>query len=319
MALSDLAVYTEYTNGSLTEVLSQRIELFNQASQGTILLRDTNHSGDFAESTMWALVAGLVRRRNPYGTGTVAEKALAQIVDTMVRIAAGTPPVRMDPAWFEWVGKAPEEAGVVLGQQLADQVLADMVNTAIMASVSALNGIAGLKHDATDGKLEMADFNSGQSKFGDRANAIQAWLMHSTPLFGLYGQALANSAQLFNFGNVNVSRDPFGRLFIVTDSPSLVDVTPDPDQYYTLGLVAGAVVVDRNADYTSNIDERNGNENIVRTFQAEWSYNLGIKGFTWDKTNGGKAPTNAALGTSTNWDRTATDLKDMAGVLIKSQ
>ena len=83
--------------------------------------------------------------------------------------------------------------------------------------------------------------------------------------------------------------------------------------------MAGAVVVDRNADYTSNIDERNGNENIVRTFQAEWSYNLGIKGFTWDKTNGGKAPTNAALGTSTNWDRTATDLKDMAGVLIKSQ
>ncbi len=319
MALSDLAVFTEFTNGSITEVLGQQIDLFNEASGGTILLRDANHSGDFSDSTFWSLISGLVRRRNPYGTGTVTEKALAQVIDTMVRVAAGTPPVRVDNAWMAWVGKSQEEAGAVLGQQLASQILADMLNTAILAATAALAGQAAVIHDATDGNLEMLDFNGGQAKFGDRANAIQAWIMHSKPVFDLYAGAMANTAQLFTFGDVNVRRDPFGRVFIVTDSPSLVNVAPTPDQYNTLGLVGGAVIVDRNADYYSYLDISNGNENIVRTFQAEWSYNLGVKGFTWDKTNGNKAPTNAALGTATNWDRTATDVKDLAGVLIKSQ
>lgn len=318
MALSDLAVFSEYVNSSQTEALAQQVDLFNQATNGAIILRAANHAGDYSDFAFWAKISGLVRRRNAYGTGDVAEKSLSQLVDTMVKIAGGTPPIRIDPGQMEWINKSPEEQGVVLGEQLAADILADMLNTAIMCTVAALSGVPAVIHDATDGNLEMADFNVGQSKFGDRANRLAAWVMHSKPLFDLYGQALTNAANLFNFGNVQVSRDPFGRVFVVSDSPSLVNLTPDPDQYYTLGLVPAAVVVDQNDDFTDNISTLNGKENIIRTYQAEWSYNLGVNGFTWDKSGGGKSPTNAALGTATNWDRTATSEKDLAGVLIKS-
>lgn len=327
MALSDLAVFSEYAYDTSTEVLSQQVDLFNAASQGAIILADAAHVGDFSEQAMWAKISGLVRRRNAYGTGDVGEKTLAMLTDTMVKVASATPPVRIDPGMFEWIQKSPEEAGVIIGQQLAGDTLADMLNTSLLVCSAAITGQgATLNADVTgtgDGKMAFPAFNTGQRLFGDAASEIAVWAMHSTPLFDIYGAALANSTGLFtgSNGNVQIRQDPFGRLFVVTDSPSLVVPNADPAlvRYKTLGLVRGAVRCERNNDFTDNIDTNNGKENIVRTYQAEWSYSLAVKGFAWDKTNGGKSPTDAALGTSTNWDRYATSGKDMAGIAILSK
>ena len=38
----------------------------------------------------------------------------------------------------------------------------------------------------------------------------------------------------------------------------------------------------------------------------------------WDKANGSHSPTDAALFTSTNWDKYSTSIKDLAGVILKS-
>jgi hypothetical protein len=250
----------------------------------------------------------------------VAALTLQHLVDTMVKIAAGTPPVRIDPGQFAWIQRSPQEAGAVIGQQLAVASLADMVNTAAAAVAAALSGQAAIIYDGTADTPDTMNarmLNRGASKFGDRSNRIAAWLMHSTPLADFYDNALQNASQLFTYGTVNVVRDPFGRRFIVSDIPALV-TAGTPNIYSTLGLVPGAVRVDTNGDFTDNVDTTNGDENILRTYQAEWSYSLGILGFTWDKTNGGKAPTNSALATATNWDKTATDIKNLAGVLVKS-
>jgi hypothetical protein len=114
-------------------------------------------------------------------------------------------------------------------------------------------------------------------------------------------------------------QDGFGRLMFMTDSPSLVNTTPDPDTYNILGLVPGALMVEDNGDLFTNIETSNGEENIQRTMQSEFTYNVGVKGYSWDKTNGGASPAEAALGTGTNWDKVVSDNKDTAGVLITSQ
>ena len=319
MALSDLAVFSEFVYTAQTEVLRQQIDLFNAASRGALVLRSAAHVGDYSDKTLWAMTAGLVRRRNPYGSGAVAHKKLAMLVDTMVKVASGTPPVDIPPGQMEWIQREPEEQGAILGQQLAQQTLADMLNTAIMALVAALSGVAANNFDGTAATANQTIFNKGQALFGDQAQEIVAWIMHSKPLFDIYDAALANAAGLFTFGNVNIREDAFGRAFIISDSPALFNATPTPDQYNTLGLVTGAARVDQNGDFTDNIDTTNGDENILRTYQAEWSYELGIKGFAWDKQNGNHAPNDAAIAVATNWDRFATSNKDLAGVLIKTQ
>ena len=321
MALSDLAVYSEYAYSSMTEVLRQKIDLFNTATGGAIQLRAAAHQGDYSDVAFFAKISGLVRRRNSYGSGSVAEKNLAHLVDTMVKVAAGTPPVRLDPGQFKWIQQNPEVAGAALGQQLAVDTMADMLNVGLGASYAALSAQTAVVYDATgntspENTLSFGNLNNGQAKFGDQASTISTWVMHSKPMFDLYGKNLTNSASLFTYGNINVMRDPFGKLLVMTDSQNLV-IAGTPNNYAVLGLVPGAVIIDQNNDYTANEEAKNGDENIIRTFQAEWSYNVGVKGFAWDKANGGKSPNDAALLTATNWDKYATSHKDLAGVVVK--
>ena len=318
MALSDLAVYSEYAYSSMTEVLRQKIDLFNAATGGAIQLRAAAHQGDYSDVAFFAKISGLVRRRNAYGSGAVASKTLAQLVDTMVKVAAGTAPVSLDPSQFKWIQMNPETAGAALGQQLAKDAVADMLNTSIMSAKAALSGVAAVNYDGTSDTpdtLNLVMLNKGAAKFGDMSSEIRAWVMHSTPFTDLTNTNLANSSQLFNYGTVNVLGDHVGRRFIVTDCSSLF-TAGSPNLAYVLGLVPGAIVVEQNNDFTDNYETTNGDENILRTYQAEWSYNLGVKGFAWDKAHGGKSPNDAALATQTNWDKIVTSHKDLAGVMI---
>lgn len=317
MPLSDLAVFSEYTYSAFSEVLAQQVDLFNEASAGTILLRSAAHQGDFSDTAFWAKVQGLVRRRNPYGSGAVAGKVLSQLVDTMVKIAAGTPPVSIDPSMFKWIQANEEEGGAVFGQQLAKDTLADILNTALMGYVAALAGQPTANYDDTGSAgTSMGSFLPAAAKFGDAANSIAAWVMHSTPAFAVFGSNLDNANRLFSFGTVNVRQDGFGRPFVITDSPSLVIPGGTPN-YLIPGLVPGAIVCEMNNDFVQNIQTVNGGENIQRTIQAEWSWELGYKGYSWSKALGGKAPNDAALATAANWVREATDIKNTAGVLLK--
>lgn len=322
MALSDLAVYSEYTYSAMTEVLRQQVELFNAATGGAIALSSAAHQGDFSDTAFFQKISGLVRRRNAYGSGSVGTKQLAHLVDTMVKVASGTDEIRLDPGQFRWIQQNPEVAGAALGQQLAAETLADMLNIAIGATYAALVQESAVVYDATGQSSKVATFvnlNKAQAKFGDRANQIVAWVMHSTSLFDLYASALTNSERLFTYETVNVIRDPFGKLLVATDSPNLINTAPNPDTYHILGLVPGAVRVDQNNDFDAAEETRTGNENIIRTYQAEWSYNLGVKGFSWDKGTGGASPNDGALLSSANWNRYATSEKDLAGVVLETQ
>jgi len=319
MALSDLAVFSEYAYSTMTEMQDQQIGLFNAATRGGLVLQSGNHQGDYSDEAMWAKISGLVRRRNAYGSGAVAEKVLEHLTETSVKVAAGTPPVRIDPGMMKWIQRSPEEAGVVVGKQMAEDSIADMLNAAVMCYAAAVGQVANVVYDHSGtGTMSLIALNKGAAKFGDRAGALVAWVMHSKSAFDIYGEALTNATRLFVFGNVRVIEDGFGRPLVVTDSPNLI-TAGTPDTYAALGLTPGAVLVSQNGDFTDNVETKNGDENIIRTYQAEWSYNVGVQGFAWDKPNGGKSPTNAALGTATNWDRYATSDKDLAGVLVKAQ
>lgn len=325
--LSDLAVFTEYAYLAATQVVAQQVALFNEAAQGTFILRPANHAGDFSEQAFWKRLSGLVRRRNAYGTGDIPEINFAMVTDNMVKIAAGTPAVRLDPGQFKWIQQDPQTRGAAMGQQLGQDMVRDMFNTGLGGLVSSHSQVSGLTVDKSgvgDGKLALSHFNDAQAVYGDRWRDIQAWVMHSAAMFSLFDKALTNDARLFTFADLNVMRDPFGRVFIVSDAPGLLipavtGGSPAPAKVLTLGVKPGAVVVDQNGDFTDNFENKNGKENIVTTYQAEWSYNLGVRGFAWDKTNGGKSPTDAALLSGTNWDRVdGYNDRDLACVIIKN-
>ncbi|WP_288061378.1 major capsid protein [Rodentibacter caecimuris] len=312
----DLQVFNKQTQLALTETVDQDIDKFNKASGGTIVLQNAPVEGDFDIRASFKAVAGLVRRRNAYGQGTVEAKRLEQLLNVAVKVAAGTPPLEYEPQQYHWILKNPELAAITIGQQLAKARLADMLNTAVLGGVAAIGGNAKTVLDDKTQSPTFRTLNKGAALFGDRSGSLKAWVMHSTTLHTLFENALTNTERLFNYDNINVVRDPFGRVFVVTDSPALVNAD---GSYNTLGLVENAILVGGNNDFNSVILPKVGGENIGATYQAEWTYNLGILGYKWDMTAGGKSPNDTALGTSTNWKKSATFDKDTAGVLVKTK
>lgn len=322
MALSDLAVFSEYAYSAATEVLAQQIDLFNAASDGVINLEVQGRQGDYSDEIYFKKISGIVRRRNPYGSGSVSEKVLAQLDEVRVKVAAGTPPIRLDPSQWRWIQMEPAQAGAAVGQQIAKETLADMLNTAVGTATAAIENVgATASSDISavgSGLVTFTSFVDAAQLFGDYSSAIRGWVMHSKPMADLWKDALTNGEFLFNYSTVAVVRDPFGRIFIISDIPALV-TAGSPNKYSSLGLVPGAIDIERSDDFDDNYSTLNGNENITRTYQAEWSYSLGLKGYQWDKINGGHAPNDAALFTGTNWDKIATSIKDTAGVAIISK
>ncbi|UTD55954.1 major capsid protein [Halomonas sp. MS1] len=319
MALADMKVFNDFMYSAATETIRQQIELFNSATNGAMRLSQSGNVGDFAQEASYKAIGGLMRRRNAYGSGTVTPTKLEQLTHIAVKIAGGTAPVEFEPQQFSWIQRNPEEAGVVIGEQVARGVIADEVNTAILALQTALSGNTDIVHDATAAALTLNALNKGASKFGDRMMDIMVWVLHSKAMTDVFDGALTNSNQLFEFGSVRVTQDGFGRRFVMTDAPALFEADgggAGVDHYHTLGLSEGAAMVEDNGDYYATVEEKTGNENIERVFQAEYTFNLGLKGYAWNTAV--KSPTDAAIGTGGNWSKIATDNKSTAGVLVTS-
>lgn len=323
MALSDLAVFSEYAYKAKTEILAQQLELFNGATRNAITLRQASNQGDYNEAAFFGKVSGgLVKRRDAYGSGANTTATLAMLTDRTVKVGAGTKTISLDPGQFKWIQQNPAVAGAAMGQQLAADDMSDMLNTSVAAAYAALAQVTAVVYDGSAAVADHAALLSGSAKFGDASQNILCWVLHSKVHTDIIKANLTNSANLFKFGDVNIMADFQGRPMIVTDSASLftVDgVSAGVNKYHTLGLVSEGILLEQNGDFTDNWETSNGQVNIARTYQAEWTYNLGVKGFAWDKTNGGHSPTTAALTTATNWDRYATSEKDLAGVIVESR
>lgn len=325
----DLVKFNSYVYTAMTETVDQQVQAFNSASNNALMLAPSDSNvGDFALQASFKLISGLVRRRDVNnGTDPVTATRLQQLKAASVKVAAGTPPINFEPAQYRWILENPELAGVVIGEQLAAAMVQDQLNTAVRGLVAALSGNADVVSDITSATVKTPSISSmtaAAAKFGDRSSSIAAWILHSKTMNDIWQDALKNGSQLFRFGDVAVMQDQFGRRFIMTDSPALMvpattGSSATPAYYYTLGLVPQAALVEPNNDFDATMVDGTGHQNIQRTYQAEWSYNLGLLGYTWNTSDGGSSPTDAALGTSTNWDKVVTSNKDTAGVLLKSE
>ena len=313
--LTNLQVFQETMQTIISQQIDQMTAVFNQASGGALVLQNGNNPGDYNRSTLYDL-EDLVVLRDVYTDDAIAEANLSRDVVGGVKISYGTKSIRMDQALYNHIGRAPAEAAAVVAQQLGPAFLQQKLNLAIASLAAALQNVGStVTNDTGDAIISLSALNTGAAKFGDRAAAIQTWIMHSTPYNQLIDAGLTNSASLFSYGTVKIVADIMGRPFIVTDSPDLVASDSD---YITLGLVQGAAVLEENPGFRTNVQTSNGRTNITDSYQAEGSFNLTMKGFKWDEDNGGASPLADALIVGTNWDFIMDSIKDGPGVVVRT-
>ncbi len=322
-------IYPELVRGGMVETLVQNTDAFNAASVGAIRLVTAMRQGDFHQESFFKNVSSLVNRREVAtspANAAVTASAVPASERISVKLNRRIGPIDQTLDSFKKLGMNAdfEVLSMLLGQQIVKAYQVNQLDTGLRAVAAALLGQASL---TTDGEgsppntLDTIDLVNGLANFGDAANRVALWVMHSKVYYDLVkDQITRNIDGLSNFNVASATPVTLNRPVLVTDSTALINinVSPTRNQYYTLGLAVDGVVIEdsENTDYYTDVIT--GKENITVRLQGEGAFNVSCKGFAWDVANGGVNPNDTALATSSNWDSVMDSVKDLAGVIIKS-
>ena len=326
---SNFKIYQEYLKTRAAETLQQQANGFNAAVNGAIVMRTVEKPGDYEYESFFKDITGLVSRRDNTSTSSAAKLSMAQDEFVRVKLSRKIGPVDMArDAFRKWVGHYSEMefSGILGGQIAVAQQQLDMLNSSLLATRAALVnvGSGAMMHTiSSNGTATTTGLVDTLAKMGDRADRIVCWIMHSKVYYDLVKQQIgANIDGVSNFNVQTGTPITLNRPVLVTDSASLAITSGSPavTDYYTLGLTASGALCEVTETDDIVVDDVTGNEVLMVRLQGEFAYNIGVKGFQWDVTNGGGVnPNSTNLGTGTNWDKVVTDNKQVGGVVLKSR
>ena len=314
MALSDMQVFNQYFMPAVVEKYPQMIQQFNAASGGALQLEAAGFDGDFLQESFYKEMFAAGRRVNRYDANTpVAATQLEQALQNAVKVAGGWGPLEYEPSQMSWLRKPTQEGVTMFAQSFSEFLLADQLNTVLLALTTAIENNADATVDqgdsATGSILSHAGLNKADALFGDASGSIVTRVMNGHSKHLLIGENIANATRLFTEGNVQVL-DILGKRVVVTDSPALADT----DKVKVINLVPGAGLVNGSSDIITNIETKNGGSRIVTSMQADYSFGVKAKGYSWNDAI--RSPSDAQIGTGANWTQVVSSVKHTAGTML---
>lgn len=321
---SDFKIYQAEFQAGMWEGITQNVDAFNGASANAIRLVTEQLQGQYAKEAFFQSISNLITRRDVTSVSSADAVKMTQDEIISVKVKRKIGPVEVTLDALRTIAKDPREASFVLGQMVGQNKTKDMLNTGILAVEAAIQGQIDLVFSATGEStktLTTAYLATALSKMGDAGERIVAWVMHSKPYYDLVKEQIA--AKITNVADrvvYGATPGTLNRPVIVADVPALHDGNASAtDTYNVLGLVSDAVTVTESeqSDVVSQLIT--GQENLIMRMQGEYAMNIKCRGFKWDVTHGGANPTDAAIGTTTNWDKVTASVKDLAGVRVVVQ
>ena len=318
---TDFKIYEPEFYGGMFEAVDQVTAGFNAASAGAIRLVARNLKGHYEKESFLKEISNLITRRDIDSISAPGDLPMTQDEFVSVKINRKIGPVAQTLDAWRKIGSTGAEMSFQLGRAVGERKIKDYINTAILCAETAIQGQTALNTDksaASPTTLTHGYLVTALSKMGDAGSDVVVWVMHSKPYYDLIGQAITD--KIFGVANVTIMAGnvaTLGRPTLVIDAPALTDANGSAaDTYNVLGLVPGAATVTESEQQEIVSDLVTGLENLVMRVQGEYAFNVGVKGFAYDYGNGGKNPTDATLGTTSNWDKKATSDKHLAGVRL---
>src|SRR5690606_38513873 len=192
---SNFKVYQDELRGGIVETLMQASNYFNAAG-GAIALTSISRRGDYAKESFFKNIANLVTRRDTTSVSTATDLPLSMDEIISVKLNRKIGPVNQTYDAFAKMAMdmTPEEFSMMLGGMVGKAMQVEMLNSGLRAARAALAQNANVFYDAGTGTLTTADLVTGLSKFGDAAQDIVAWVMHSKNYFDLMSHQIGTSA-----------------------------------------------------------------------------------------------------------------------------
>ena len=301
------------------ERISQNIDILGARSNGTMMVTSQVYQGDEAHGDFFPRISGSVTRRDPNSTAVAATVNLTEARESRARLSRKFGPFDTTYSVERARTFSMEDIELELGRKMAEDQMADQVNTAIASAVGALSNTGTIVNvSGTSNTLTHARLVEAMRLMGDQMDAIRAWVMHSSAYYDLVEHAIDPAATVDEVGAATIyggGPGTFNKPVIVTDSDNLL-IGGDPDKLI-MGLTAGAITVENQGVPKYILDPITGLENLVIRAQGEWDYFVKVMGHAYDLSAGGANPTDATLAAAANWNRTLTEVKNGPGVILR--
>jgi hypothetical protein len=320
-AASDFVIRDELFRSSFLESQTQTVDLFNASSANTIRLVTESQQGDYAKDAFVDRMSGGYVRRDTTDTSTsLTPSAITQDEIASVKRNKRYGPYSQTRDAFIKANMSPESFSVLLAQNMVEEKMVAIANDAIIALKVAIRAESGSVYDyAATGSNATIDHTAlirGRGLMLDKWGKVKAWVMNGASYAKLVeAQVSAASGNVADIAIFSGAAASLGLPTMVTDASTLT-TSGTPGEYHILGLTENACVVTLSESPLVATDLTLLKPNIELVFQAEDAYNVGLKGFTWDVTNGGVNPSDATFATATNWDYQFASMKDGPGVAI---
>jgi len=326
---SNLQIYDDQFYGGMNEVLEQMGNAFNEQSRGAIRLITERSIGAFKEEAFFQSIgSGLVSRRDGTTLTDATHLGLASAALKNPKLLRKVGPASNTLDSFKAIGSNRQRFSFLLGQQVAVAKQLDFLNTILTAGVACglkntTGGPSGvgtyINKVGVGNTLQHSYMIEALAAFGDQSQRAVCWVGRSPGFFKLMGQQVDIASDRVGGATIYEGTvGTFGLPFVVTDSPSLVKtdgIAASDDSNYTLLLTESALAVLESEEVDMFIDIPLGKENLYVTVQGEHAYNASVKGYSY--TGAGENPTDAALGTGTNWTNQMADIKSTGVVVIE--
>lgn len=337
MARSTNLIIPEVTEAAGLRQLLEKRDVFNEASNGTMLLEfdtgllDRIGGGDHIEP---------IQLTRPSGIDTHVDED---------NPASGVSPVRLKQAKGATVfqkrkgymdvsdderdsGKfTDEQYSIFIGQAMADAMLVKLRENLIGMGLAAIDSmdttdgstgsadihILDVARGSTAGNAKLATFarlNELLTKIGDAREKITTFVMHSAVFADLVGDSIVNY-KIENVGGVSMIRDviqAFGRNIMMIDSANMQTSLTSSyfKEYETLALGAGALKVKiikmRPPRFDTPLNTEVVSEQVRQDYEVEYS----VLGMKWVTAGTNVNPTDAELKTAARWDEFYSDHRE---------
>tara|TARA_R110000782_G_scaffold270483_1_gene371894 strand:- start:73774 stop:74736 length:963 start_codon:yes stop_codon:yes gene_type:complete len=303
MALLD-PIYNEQLQTAMLEGLVQNIDVLNQSSAGTILLGTEDFYGNYMESTHYDRIADMIERRDITSDAATTDKRMSLIEDVEVVIDYKSKILETYEN-FRRRGKTMEEFVSVVGRQFAEEFVKRHLNLMVSGLVAAVdNNTAMVDVTLKAATASIDHLLKADELFGEKYGEVSAYLMNASAFHKLRKDQ-ADNYKIDNVAGVLVATGmsfSLGKPVIVSNIPSLTYNDGTNDLNRILALTPSAINMNERSGRLTSMQEVTDQENLAMRIAIEGSVKCGIKGYAWDKANGGTTPSDAAIATGTNWD-----------------
>lgn len=321
---SNFVIYDDQFYAGRVERLEANIRAFNANSRNCIQLRSNFHEGDFVQESFFKK-GNHVFDRDPTSISAQTATGLAMDELKSPKVNKGYL-IESTLDSFKKLGRDDREMSYVLGQQLADEITERYLNSAMYALVGGFSAAAVAADLVYSGlsttSITSIGLNNGLRLFGDAAERIQLWVMHSKVYRDLVENQITEKLLEVTAGVLyGGSPATFNRPVLVMDNAALQSAgastaSSADDVFQTFGLTAGAITIEESEESTVLSELVGGKHNIIARLQGEFAYTVKQKGLAF---NAAANPSDATMATGTNWTRKFADKKSLMGINIRTR